>query len=220
VLAETYGRNGIKKVVRSLNPRRKGIILKNSLLASEVSVNRPAQAASPPSAGDYRYLVACLRVRAAECFRAKASLRAPAKQSIASRKNGLLRCCASSRKRFAFVAGNDENSEGLRFLSARLRPPGLVSRTCAASAVAARCRFPDRVARSTIRRQPAGRRGMLAKPAKTKPMCRRPSGYWNSSPARAPSARRGQRSPSRNEIHFEKDYDNFLLRAVSRAGFA
>jgi hypothetical protein len=83
VLAETYGRNGIKKVVRSLNPRRKGIILKNSLLASEVSVNRPAQAASPPSAGDYRYLVACLRVRAAECFRAKAPI-ASASEAIHS----------------------------------------------------------------------------------------------------------------------------------------
>ena len=49
MLAETYGRNGIKKVVRSLNPRRKGIILKISLPSSEVSANRPAQAASRSS---------------------------------------------------------------------------------------------------------------------------------------------------------------------------
>jgi hypothetical protein len=49
VLAETYGRNGIKKVVRSINPRRKGIILKISLPSSEVSANRPAQAASRSS---------------------------------------------------------------------------------------------------------------------------------------------------------------------------
>ena len=49
MLAETYRRNGIKKVVRSLNLRRKGIILKISLPSSEVSANRPAQAVSPPS---------------------------------------------------------------------------------------------------------------------------------------------------------------------------
>ena len=49
MLAETYGRNGIKKVVRSINPRRKGIILKISLPSSEVSANGPAQAASRSS---------------------------------------------------------------------------------------------------------------------------------------------------------------------------
>ena len=191
MLAETYGRNGIKKVVRSINPRRKGIILKISLPSSEVSTNRPAQAASRSSS--IGIWLRAYESASRSVFERKASL--PAINAKCLRKGAQRRSNRFFLDAMDCFAGarNDENSEGFRFLSARLRPPGLVSRTCAASAVAARCRFPGRVARSTIRQQPAGRRGMLAKLTKTKSMGRRPSGYWNSSPARAP-LRRGRRS--------------------------
>jgi len=128
-----------------------------------------------------------------------------AKQSIASRKNGLLRRGACHRARIRATrwlpyANASRLSQAMTsipeapsFLTARLRPR-LAPRTCAAS-VPATCRHPPgMVAGSRFRREPADRRGTLVKLMKPMPMCRRSSGHGNSSPAQAPSARRGRRS--------------------------